>query len=75
MDNAIHLINLYQLDSVIGFPNIYPLDSAIKRLSKPGLDEEKRSRDQFLVEKNEGIEPGSTGPKVEVLTARPPHPH
>ena len=26
VDNAIHRINLYPLDSVIGFPNIYPLD-------------------------------------------------
>lgn len=25
-DNTIHRINLYPLDSVIGFPNIYPLD-------------------------------------------------
>jgi len=27
VDNAIHRINLYPLDSTIGFPNIYPLDS------------------------------------------------
>ena len=26
MDNAIHRINLYSLDSAIGFPNTYPLD-------------------------------------------------
>ena len=26
-DNAIHRINLYPLDSAIGFPNTYPLDS------------------------------------------------
>ena len=27
LDSAIHLINLYPADSVIGFPNTYPLDS------------------------------------------------
>ena len=27
VDNAIHRINLYPLDSTIGFPNTYPLDS------------------------------------------------
>ena len=26
-DNAIHRINLYPVDSAIGFPNTYPLDS------------------------------------------------
>ena len=26
VDNAIHRINLYSLDSAIGFPNAYPLD-------------------------------------------------
>ena len=28
-DNAIHWINLYPVDNVIGFPNNYPLDSDI----------------------------------------------
>ena len=27
VDNALHSINLYLLDNVIGFPNTYPLDS------------------------------------------------
>ena len=27
LDNAIHRINQYPADSVIGFPNTYPLDS------------------------------------------------
>ena len=27
VDNAIHRINLYSLDSAISFPNTYPLDS------------------------------------------------
>ena len=27
VDNTIHRINLYPLDSAIGFPNTYPLDS------------------------------------------------
>ena len=27
VDNAIHRINDYPLDSAIGFPNTYPLDS------------------------------------------------
>ena len=27
VDNAIHRINHYPLDSAIGFPNTYPLDS------------------------------------------------
>ena len=27
VDNAIQRINLYPLDSTIGFPNTYPLDS------------------------------------------------
>ena len=26
MDNSIHRINHYSLDSAIGFPNTYPLD-------------------------------------------------
>ena len=26
VDSAIHRINLYPVDSVIGFPNTYPLD-------------------------------------------------
>ena len=32
MDNAIHRINLYPLDSAMGFPNTYLLDSARQRL-------------------------------------------
>ena len=27
VDNGFHRINLYPLDSAIGFPNTYPLDS------------------------------------------------
>ena len=27
VDSAIHRINLYPVDNVIGFPNTYPLDS------------------------------------------------
>ena len=27
LDSTIHQINLYPLESAIGFPNIYPLDS------------------------------------------------
>ena len=27
VDSAIHLINLYAVDSAIGFPNTYPLHS------------------------------------------------
>ena len=42
VDNAIHRINLYSVDSAIGFPNtyplIYPVDSTIQRLNNPGLD-------------------------------------
>ena len=33
VDNAIHQINVYPLNSAIGFPNTYPLDSD---LSGPG---------------------------------------
>ena len=29
VDNAIHRINHYPVENVIGFPNIYPLDSAL----------------------------------------------
>ena len=28
VNNAIHWMNLYPLDSAIGFPNTYPLDSS-----------------------------------------------
>ena len=42
VDNAIHRINLYSVDSAIGFPNthplIYPVDSAIQCLTNLGLD-------------------------------------
>ena len=45
VDNAIHRINLYPLDSAIGFPDIlirwiliYPMDSAIQLLGNRGLD-------------------------------------
>ena len=44
MENAIHWLNLYQVDSVIDFPNtsarwivIYPLDKAIQCLNNQGL--------------------------------------
>ena len=33
MDNSIHGINPYPLDSVVGFVNTYPLDSAIHPLN------------------------------------------
>ena len=35
-DNAIHWIDLYPLNSTIGFHNIYPVDSTIQRLDNPG---------------------------------------
>ena len=35
-DNAIHWIDLYPLNSTIGFHNIYPVDSTIQRLNNPG---------------------------------------
>ena len=40
VDNAINQINLYSLDSAIGFPNTYLLDSdsAIQLLNNWGLD-------------------------------------
>ena len=45
VDNTTHWINLYPLESAIGFPNtfpldivIYPVDRAIQRLSNPGLN-------------------------------------
>ena len=31
VDNAIHHITLYPLDSTIGFPNTYPLDNDLSR--------------------------------------------
>ena len=37
MDNAIHRIKLYPLESAIGFPNAYPLDSDIHLLNNRGL--------------------------------------
>ena len=42
LDSAIHLINLYPVDSAISFPLfiswivIYPVDSAIQRLNNQG---------------------------------------
>ena len=38
MDNAIHRIKLYPLESAIGFPNTYPLVSDIHLLNNRGLD-------------------------------------
>ena len=38
MDKAIHSINLYALESAIGFPNTYPLDSAIHLLNNQGQE-------------------------------------
>ena len=37
MDNAIHRINHYPVDSAIGFRDVYPVDSAIQRLNNRGL--------------------------------------
>ena len=33
MDNAIHRINHYPLESPMGFPNTHPLDSASQQLN------------------------------------------
>ena len=38
MDSAIHRINLYSVDSAIGFPNTYPLDSDLSTFQQPGPD-------------------------------------
>ena len=43
MDNAIHRINHYPVDSAIGFRNVYPVDRAIQRLNNRGLAGEKWS--------------------------------
>ena len=37
VNNAIHRINHYSLDSAIGVASVYPADSAIHRLSNRGL--------------------------------------
>ena len=37
VDNTIHRINLYPLNSTIGFPNTYTLDSPIRLLNNQGL--------------------------------------
>ena len=38
VDNAIHRINHYPMDSVVCFVNIYPVDSVIQPLNNWGLD-------------------------------------
>ena len=51
VDNAINRINLYPLDSAIGFPNIYhwiviyPVDSVIHLLNRRGLADSRTRKD------------------------------
>ena len=51
VDNAINRINLYPLDSAIGFPNIYhwiviyPVDSVIHLLNSWGLANSRTRKD------------------------------
>ena len=48
VDSVIYLVNLYPLNSAIGFSSTYPVDSAIQLLSNQGKDI-KRRKGQKLV--------------------------
>ena len=53
LDSAIHRINHYPADSVIGFPNTYPLDSAIQRLNNWGQESTRTCTDYLNRHKKE----------------------
>ena len=48
VDSVIYLVNLYPLNSAIGFSSTYPVDSAIQLLSNQGKDIKRREGQKLV---------------------------